>query len=412
MLHALATTSGCRTVHEPWPTSAWRRASLGLAAGVVQGAAEAVFAFGRISRLAGGPSFADVDRAVARWHDTMAWPQRGLRVGVVNPGAWTREVIENPGASNVEWFAVPGSADDEVMHDARLDAVIEGGPDEAWRVRTGLPAGCVAGWDGLGEREPVTFSSVFPTRMDVGEWRAAEVDAGGAPLARLLVEGVAWLSRDASRLTLRDRFAGRRPVGAMSPASGVRRLALPCDPVRDVAARMQPLLRVQGTPSSVERAAARFLSAWAVTSAWGTLAERRRAAESAVAAMKDEAPTLLRCAAVRLEALDDEGGLELLVRAVHAARRAGVERAEQAAFLAAELDTGRPSSLTTARVAVGVALVASSLDAAGLSFFRDDLQDDLAHAASFVGRDQDRRLIGEVVRRVACGAEGLFREAA
>ncbi len=74
--------------------------------------------------------------------------------------------------------------------------------------------------------------------------------------------------------------------------------------------------------------------------------------------------------------------------------------ADQTAFLSGELDAGLPGARTTGRIAVGVCLVAATMPMEELAFFAEDLGDDLRHAAALVGRDQDHRLILEIIRMV------------
>lgn len=404
---------GC---HEPWPKSPLRRVSLTTSAAAVKLAAGVADAIGSVAGLFGLPHEADIDASWSRWHDRQAWPARPLRIGLVTPGPLAHAVSTAPGCTPVEWFRVPRGLSAMAPAAGNLDLVMEASPDAMVRVRTHVHEGCIVGWHGLGERDEAVYPSVFPSRMDVAELVLNEADLSDARLIRLLMEGVGLQARHPARLRLGDRLAGRRPTCAPNePARGIEPYNPIPDPTLHVVKRLIDELRSVrpgARPTSAERAAARFLGAWAVTSEHVGEDARHAAAEIAARVASEEAATLYRAAAVRLEALDDEGGLALLERAVAMSRTEHPDGDGQASFLFAELGTGTPSAATTARIAVGVALVASRLEPGQWAYFREDLTDDLAHASALVGRDQDHRLILEVLRRLERPESSLNREAA
>lgn len=397
------------SAHEAWPTATARRATLVLSGWSMRTAAAAWNLLRRD----------DAEADASRWHDSQAWPERRLRVGLACPGPWAIALAQSAGALEVDWFEIPRVLSMNEQRRAMLDACVWAGAEGTATVRLNECPMREAAWFDWGMPRPLSFPSVFPARMDCAQLTFANSEPGDVVLTRLLIEGAGVLSRHPARLTLRDRVCGRRPVGVlMGEATRVRAFTPMRDPVEEIARRMADELgryRTGAIPTPAERAAARFVSAWTVSACSdGDEESRRLAAETAARVTPDESEVLFRCAAARMTSLDDEGGLELLVKAQHLARSQAAISGDQSAFLTGELDAGAPSARTTARIAAGVALVCSTLPSEKLAYFREDLADDLAHASALVGRDQDARLILEVVRMSERGlkdAEGVAKAA-
>jgi hypothetical protein len=393
--------------HEPWPDNPLRALSLAAASGALRAAAGLAGLADRLTDTTGllpdlGHDAAD---RLARWHDRVDWPERPIRVGLLNPTTWADRLAFEPGAMDVEWLVVPdGHATDPCL-DHALDVCLRFQPEHALTAYVCERQGLDAAWyDWAGER-PLSYPAVFPARLDCARISLPRADTPHDPaMVRLLLEAAGVLSRHPARLTLDDRLVGRRPIQLSPAAPSAPGAFVPApDPVRLVMDEIRGVL--DGLPVTPEtpaapRVASRVLSAWAA--AWpGEIdeASRRRAAESAARFTADEAETMLRLAAVRLGCTDDPAGLDALERADRMVRsRPALHACDHAAFLAAELSAGQPGPWTIGRLAVAVCLAVAELPIDKLPFFRDDLLDDLAHSPILVGRDQDQHLIHQVFR--------------
>lgn len=417
-----ASTSSIRlSASEPWPRALWRQFTLGLSDAVLRGVCEAADGVVRAAAFAGAPidhpvTFSD---RFGLWHDTQPWPERALRIGLVDPGEWASNIADAPGVTPVEWFSVPSSATPGTRARFLLDAWISRQPNGGFRIETLEHAGRDAGWYDWGASRPLSFASVFPARLDAAQVTLEAGGPGDIPLVRLLAEASAALSRHPARLDLRDRMNGRRPLlPTPNVTSHVGRFSPWRDVIREMACHMMDELgryRSGAIPTGAERAVARFVSAWATT--WtgeGDDETRRIATEAAMRVAGDEPEMLFRCAAARFACLDDEGGMEMLVRAERMIRGRELIVGDQGAFLSGELDAGIPGPRTTGRLCAGLCLLACTMPTEKLVYFREDLKDDLTHAAALVGRDQDHRLLMEVLRTIerARSEGGVAREAA
>ncbi|MFZ2875774.1 MAG: hypothetical protein WAZ94_14965 [Phycisphaerales bacterium] len=389
---------------EPWPQTLPRQATLRTSAAALEALAGAAELTGRLCRLAGldiDPSLAA--DSIARWHDSQEWPERAIRIGLVNPAAWSRNVAGASGVVPTQCFEVPTAQADHALHTLRMDVVITPDAEGGFVFRTPELPDHEAAWYDWGMPRPISYPSLFPTRLDAANVTLAPSPAGeDAMLMRLLAETLGTFSRHQARLDLTDRLLGRRPM-ELNPGTcnSLRQFSPTSDIVGRLAAHLTSHLadfRTGATPTSGERAAARLLGAWAA--AWpGSIddATRRASMETAARVCADEAETLMRLAAVRFGCLDDDLGLEALQRALHLMQPDRVVlQSDPAAFLAAELAAGEPGPWTIGRLAVGVALMCATTPGEKCSYFRDDLADDLVHSPILVGRDQDQLLLRRV----------------
>jgi hypothetical protein len=384
---------------EPWPGSRLRQATLALAS-------VALRAWARVGAVvedpgAGSPGDGATER-LARWHDGQSWPVRPLRVGVADGGELVEALAFLPGTCAVEWFRTPRSIGEREQAREALDAVVWEDPGGGLRVRTTEHAGREAAWFDLASPRPLSFSSVFPARLDVRQMTLERVEAREATTLRPLVEALALLSRHPERLTLGDRLAGRRPVPSRARrgrATGLEPFRVRTDAVGAVLGRLTRELervRVGDVPTPAQRCAARLASAWSVAWDGAPRADLRAAGEASARVAADEVEVLLRCAALRLEMMDDDAGVDMLRAACRLAGGHAPVLGDPGAFLDAELRTGEPGARTTARIAVGAALVLATTPPERARFVREDFRDDLRQAPAFVGREQDARFVYEV----------------
>ncbi|MBI1189638.1 MAG: hypothetical protein GC200_03020 [Tepidisphaera sp.] len=403
---------------ERWPSTPWRRLSLWLSRETLNTLATTGELLNAISETAHLPlDLGEVREGLSLWHDRRAWPERGLHVGIHNPGAWSDRVIEAPGVVDVRFFAVLHTDPQEALRDARFDALLSHENGEVV-IRTPEHPGKEASWYDWGAPRPVSFASILPGRIDAA--RASLAEGAGEPhLVRLLTELAAVLSRHEMRLTFEDRLHGRRPIRFTRDATRNGQEVRPTrDLVSMLAQRLEDeLSRRSGNEgqSGVVRAAARVVSAWAA--GWPTESadeqSRREAAETAARLAGDEPEVLLRAAYLRLCDCDTRAGLAAIEKASRGlVTNSGADACDPQAFLNAELDRSTPGTHTSARLAVCVALVAATTPADSLAYFRDDLSDDLKHSKALHGREGDEKLIMDAFRAVDRAQREVARRAA
>lgn len=336
--------------------------------------------------------------SIANWLDARTGPTKSLRVGVMlDRSAASRLADDSP--SDIDWIAVSGSSATEAMHRLNLDAVLSEAHDatDTLVLRTREHSSREASWFDWSTLRPATYFSIFPLRLDASRVTFPGllelIDQGqdeSLALTRRIVRLAAMLSRTPSRLTLADRLSGRTAIFRRG------RHDLVGDAVRDSAWHL-------GTDRSpAARAAARVASAWATT-APETLSddERCRITDLALHVAGDEAEIVLRSAAVRLSMLDDQLGIDAIIRADRMLRQRGTfESLDHVKLVQAELEHGTYGPMTLGRVAAGICLACANTPADRIAFLKDDLLDDLRFSQYLVGRDEEHALLINVFREL------------
>lgn len=386
-----------------WPTHGVAKKAVETVADALGSAADWAENFDRIG----------VDR-LAEWHDRLAWSSRPLRIGVALDEARRVAIVNAPGVVECEWvsLAVDAAAGDaqDLMRRNRLDAMVHDG-GSGLAVITPEASDREASWYDWSEHRPLSYAGVFPIYLD-----CARVSLTGlavkferdAAVARALTETAAVLSRSAHRLTLADRVSGRRPIddGRMSEGSRGSFSREPSEAcLKDLLFRVQSF-DLMAVPTPAQRAAARVVSAWLATRPMAEdveadIASRRRGIEAAAQIAGDEPEVMLRLAAVRFAAMDDDAGYDALWRADRILRdRQTLPGIDQAVFLQAELDLGPYGPMTLGRAAAGICLLCATTPVDRIPYVRDDLIDDMRYSGWLVGRDQERAMLIEVFRRL------------
>lgn len=341
---------------------------------------------------------------LSNWHDKAAWPTRPLRLGLHNPGPWADAVVRAPSAVQSEFFVVPQSTHPtQACRTHALDAILASPGEDSFDIFTNEDPAREAAWYDWTNERPLSYASVFPTRVDCGRITlpANEDGTPAASILRALLDSAAILSRHPARLGFRDRLNGRRPASARPTRTD--RFA-PFTPARDFLAPALLNLATHlesapfsATPSTPLRAAAHACGAWLATGTDAVDDDRRRTLLEAAARITGEEPqTMLRLAAARFAVVDDSAGMEALLRAHHVLHAQGLPEFDQSAFLQSELEHGIHAPIALGRVASGIALVCASLPADKIPYFRDDVMDDARYSGWLVGRDQDRKFLLEV----------------
>lgn len=368
---------------------------------VIGSAAAAALDSMRASATALGLStdgISSLERRLGDSLDASAWPMRPIRVGIDVVPELFEALTEAPAATGapVQWVRVPSGRDDD--HDLRrfhLDAIVRQQGHGPVRVATAETDGLDAAWFDWSAPRPLSYASIFPLRVDAAILHLGEIDPASrdeVTLAASLVRTIATLSRSPARLTLADRLRGRRPVcrGSLRPGRA------PTGPSESCLLELTGLItRPADRTSDARRAAARVVGAWlASTDARLELDVRRRGIDAALDILGDEPETLLRAAALRLAAGDDDAAFDAVVRADRAiSSRPDHAIHDHLAFLQAEFEMGTPGPLTLGRVGAGIVLAAASSPPDRLAYVRSDIMDDIRYSSWLVGRDQDQALL-------------------
>lgn len=321
-----------------------------------------------------------------------------LRIGVERSAA-TQCVVNAtvPGELDVEWLDIePGTPEAVTLRRWRLDALVRPLGESGVQVVTPEHPGREAAWFDWSSPRPLSYTAVFPVRLDCARLTIEHVDGTSEALQELaasLVRAAAAMSRVPARLSLTDRLHGRMPsTGFEAPSEANRRHAADyC--IEDVALRLSRLdssLGIRAAPV----AAARLVSAWCATAVRASSALRLAAADAAGRIASREAEVALRVlatrAAVGTEPVDENALTEArdLVR-----ERASELLNDQMAMVQAELETAGGDPLAMGRLLAGIALVAGASTPDRLALLREDFADDANHAAWLVGREQDRVML-------------------
>lgn len=409
---------GLSTLPRQWPTDVVNWTGLKTLGAIISASAAAAnFASRVIADGAPGDEGGPGDQVGMQVVDQLDWPARPLRIGVIEPRAWAESIHEAGDNSNVEWFEIPRD-DADRMSELMLDGLIVSSDDDGLDMRILLHPGHDATWYDWGTERPLSYTSVFPLRLDCERLTCSLSRQDSPELVRALIDAAAWSSRWPSRLTLRDRVSGRQPCVQMRRGAETPR---PWRPQSEPFVRcMQVLLqRVCGlgrpvVVTSSMRIAARIVSAHLTTSDTPMTDTVRRAGIEACAAIaRDEPEILLRLAAARLACTDDDAGMEAIRWADRAMRgRDVMPGIDPYSFLQAEMGMDQHAPLAVGRLAAGVCMLASPMSAEKIAFVREDLTEDMQFSGLLVGREQDQRLLMDVMRTLEASRREQERERA
>ncbi|MCC6427934.1 MAG: hypothetical protein IT435_14075 [Phycisphaerales bacterium] len=349
-------------------------------------------------------------RMLLRWLPRLGMPEAPLRIGMAM-GRRKAEQIAEQDSMGIRWLMLPRSAEAwSSASEHGLDAVLIEPAPGVVRVCTLEREGCDSSWFDWSHRRPLSYEAVFPLRIDpshVSLDLSSESDAPRcAEMIAALARAAAIWSRHPARLGVEDLVLGRRPVVTGSNGSdGVESIGWSRDAISAAMIGLAQRLESDGSTlraTAADRAAARAVSAW--VSSWDeSIADdqRRRWAEACVRILPEEPEVMLRLAAVRLSAFDDEMGIAALRDAdAILQHESGLLAADPVAFLQAELEHGPENPMTVARVAAGLCLAFAGVPTKRLAFLQEDLLDDMRFANWLIGRDQDRALLIRILREL------------
>lgn len=346
-------------------------------------------------------------RRISRMLSSMRLPSLPLRVGFAMSRRRAEQVIDQNPAS-AEWYMVSREMEPaQALAEHALDVVLTEPAPGVVRIDSLERDGADSSWFDWGVRRPLSYESVFPLRIDpsgVHMDLSSEGElAQSADIVADLVQAVAVLSRHPERLDVQDHVLGRTTSSRWGVTDEFETYSNLDDESTAVMVRLA--LRVEhrsrsGRSSAADRAAARAVSAWLASWDESIREEQRRSwIEACARVLPEEPEVMLRLAAVRLSAMDDEMGIAALRDADQMLQHeAGISVGDPVAFLQAELEHGPENPMTVARVAAGLCLAIAGVPTERLAFLQEDLLDDMRFATWLVGRDQDRAILMRVLR--------------
>lgn len=404
------------------PSSAgWTGLDVGLFTGrIAAGAWDSIRSLG-VGLGVSAEKFSPFEASIASWLDRAPSASRPLRIGVdAGPHIFAAlKSAPSPNGAATDWILVPPAREDQpTLSRFRLDALLRHRTDGPTTIATPESPEAEASWYDWSAPRPLTYASVFPTRIDPARITLEEADhTDKAELEDLaaLARAAAALSRLPARLTASDRLRGRTPVPATPAPAAASEASSPIQAamlnlIRSVVGRPQ-----NSPPSPARKSAARAVGAWlATTDCWVDPKLRRQGIDAAARILADEPEAQLRAAAVRLSVGDDTGSFQAMDSAIQILRARSNETViDHVAFLQSELECGLPGPMTLGRVAAGVCLVCATTTASHVPYIRADFMDDARYSAWLVGRDQDRAALMQVFRHLEQrAAPEVRREAA
>jgi len=378
------------------------------------------------ARRAGDAALAAHDRYVLPAAEAVGGASRlrtRLRIGLDLPMSEVRAILDASAQApdpemGIDWVRVEAGREDQ--NDCRrygLDALIRRASTGALRIAVPEHDGHDAAWHDWAVRPPLSYAAVFPTRIDPAAVTLGDLslsDPADLDLVMRLASCAAILGRSPARLRVRDRLAGRGSQAAAAAAAPEPAGRWMLELADHVARRAADPDR---TGAGAWRAAARAAQAWLVTAEPArSMEDLRRLVEAMDRFLPHEPESLLRVAAARFAAFEDEAGMETLTRAFNVLRASGYTPiADPVPFVMSEIELGSPTPLAVGRVAAGMCLMWATASPRTLEYLRADLIDDLRHAGGAAWRGKDGKLLEDIAGELdtlARGGQGTTLHAA
>ncbi len=335
------------------------------------------------------------------WH--CAWPTRPLRVGLCMPEDEAQALIDAPGTCAIEFYRLTNWDDPQGACRRHLfDAVVYHDGEGPMRIvtleRPDHLASCIEWAQPPSE---LSYGALFPGMIDpaavVLEESTRQQVREGAGLLRAILESAATLARSSHRITLADRMMGRQPTDRIERTG--RHLSLWRSSRAPACVVMGALARAASAYRTIWPSAAAIAgeagSAYFVAAPDIEPIDRRISLLESVQGVGTTAAAALRLGAACIGALEDDEGIQWLVKADTLLRTGATRLAklDHAAFLESELVHGSDDPMSVGRAAAGICMVCANTNPDTLGFLRDDMLEEMAYAGWLVGRDQDRSLL-------------------
>jgi len=310
---------------------------------------------------------------------------------------------------DVEWVSCPTNGHAlSACRDYKLDAVVQSLREDGFGVYTCEHTGKSAALASWTEDGPLSYAGLFPLRVDASGLMLSGVEPAEMPLARSLLVAMAVCSRHPNRLTVSDVIGGRLPTTSREAwprhVANVRgdchwTLQAMRNVARELVAVLENTMVVNAPVSMAVHAAARCISAWAtcaVTAIHDT--ERHALTSLAMLACPEDAAVASRHCATLVAMGDDVAGHSRLMQLTKMmANQKFAEDVDHSPFVLGELaQCGSPMS--TGQLAVGCCILASTLDARGFEYAREDLIDEIKRSGAMLEREADQAMVISLLR--------------
>jgi|GEM_PF-3655948 len=306
-----------------------------------------------------------------------------LRVGVKLPEQWFKALESAPGALGVALVPFSGDGNAAEWRKLGFDAMIEqASPEGGLTIRTAEVPDAPAAWHDWALELPLSYSSLFPLRIDPAQTTFSGFDwsdNGAVAVLRSLLETAALLSRYPSRLSFGDRLRGRPALGLMLGSPVVS------DPALDRAfGRMAAVLgdRQRDQVGEVERSAMRVLAVYLSWTGCGLLPADRVAAARTIGRLgPSEGETCLRACVAAFAGGHEVLGFDLMLTGHE---RLVVERPEPLVdpmeYLISDISFNRGGAENMGKLAAGLAYATAFIDCPRVSYVLDDVRDEVMSA--------------------------------
>lgn len=308
---------------------------------------------------------------------------RPLRIGVQLPDEHFRALERAPGALSLSLARFHDSGDPAVWRRLGFDAMIEQHtPDGPLVIRVAESPDDPAAWHDWASALPLSYSSLFPLRIDAAtvtlstfDW----ADQGAIPVLRSLLEAAALLGRYPSRLDFGDRLRGRPALGLMLGSPVVS------DPALDRVFRQMASVLGDRRPDQVgqaEFAAMRTLAGYLAWTGCGLLPEDRVNAARVINRLGPaEGETCLRACVAAFAGGQEVLGFDLMLTGHE---RLSIERPEPLVdpmeYLLSDIAYNRGGAETLGKLAAGLAYATALIDRPRVAYVLDDVCDEVMTA--------------------------------
>jgi hypothetical protein len=306
-----------------------------------------------------------------------------LRVGVKLSERHFHELQGAPGSLGIAFVPFSGQGDPSTWRRLGLDAIIEQlGPSSPLAIRTAEAPDAPAAWHDWSLALPLSYSSLFPGRIDPAQVTLHDFDwarPASVAVLRSLLEAAALLSRYPSRVGLGDRLRGRPALGLMLGSPVVS------DPALDrmfshMAATLADCEREH--VGEAERAAMRVLATYLAWTGCGLLPDDRVAAARTIGRLGPaEGETCLRACVAAFAGGHEVLGFDLMLTGHE---RLTMERPEPLIdpmeYLISDISYNRGGGETMGKLAAGLAYATAFIDHPRVAYVLDDVRDEVMSA--------------------------------
>ena len=329
---------------------------------------------------------------------------RPLRIAASLEDAQLQALISTPGALDLMFSSWTGPADADRLRRLGFDALIESFPaGDAGVLHITEAPDAPAAWHDWSLALPLSYASLFPTRLDAAIVTAEPFDwnnEGSVMILRSVLETAALLGRYPSRLSSGDRLRGRPALGLVlgSPVVGDPALDRAMMHMADVLAEC-PADRV----GSIERTAMRVLATYLAWNGCGMLPDQRAAAAQSINRLgPGEGETYLRACVAAFAGGKDVLAYDLMLTGHE---RLSIERPEPLVdpmeFLISDIGFNRNDTESLGKLAAGLGYSTALIDPAKLPYILDDVRDEVMGARWLIANTEVQEQVLAMVEALA-----------